>query len=259
MVQDRSQSGVCSSFGETENEVHDEDCCKLALLGARRLLARCGRERKRERKRKGERKRERQTDRQTDTNRQRERHRQTERDREREFCFFFGTCKLQVRHSGFVLKLLCADSLDVDSSLRAVLEPPDVPMAQCRSMPVRPLGRVRGSCTTRRRVCVVVRSTGAAECTPPSGVPRDVARRGRISSRISGTSPDPLKKVSTEVQTEEKKLQEQYKEFMIESPEIRTDKVKESTALKDSEGTLESGITDNEKEFQSSQLSATEE
>ena len=42
MVQDRSQSGVCSSFGETENEVHDEECCKLAWLGARRILARCG-------------------------------------------------------------------------------------------------------------------------------------------------------------------------------------------------------------------------
>ena len=59
-----------------------------------------------------------------------------------------------------------------DSSLRAVLERPDVPMAQCRSMPVRPL---------RQRllypVCAVGRSTGAAECTPPSGVPRDVAQR----------------------------------------------------------------------------------
>ena len=42
LVQDRSQSGVCSSFVETENEVHDEECCKLAWLGARRILARCG-------------------------------------------------------------------------------------------------------------------------------------------------------------------------------------------------------------------------
>ena len=42
LVQDRSQSGVCSSFVETENEVHDAECCKLAWLGARRLLARCG-------------------------------------------------------------------------------------------------------------------------------------------------------------------------------------------------------------------------
>ena len=42
LVQDRSQSGVCSSFVETENEVHGEECCKLAWLGARRLLARCG-------------------------------------------------------------------------------------------------------------------------------------------------------------------------------------------------------------------------
>ena len=42
LVQDRSQSGVCSSFVETENEVHDEECCKLAWLGARRLLARYG-------------------------------------------------------------------------------------------------------------------------------------------------------------------------------------------------------------------------
>ena len=42
LVQERSQSGVCSSFGETENEVHDEECCKLAWLGARRILARCG-------------------------------------------------------------------------------------------------------------------------------------------------------------------------------------------------------------------------
>ena len=42
LVQDRSQSGVCSSFGETENEVHDEECCKLAWLGARRILERCG-------------------------------------------------------------------------------------------------------------------------------------------------------------------------------------------------------------------------
>ena len=39
---DRSQSGVCSSFVDTENEVHGEDCCKLAWLDARRLLARCG-------------------------------------------------------------------------------------------------------------------------------------------------------------------------------------------------------------------------
>ena len=30
LVQDRSQSGVCSSFVETENEIHDEKCCKLA-------------------------------------------------------------------------------------------------------------------------------------------------------------------------------------------------------------------------------------
>ena len=42
MVQDRSQSGACSSFGETENEAHDEECCKLAWLGTRRILARCG-------------------------------------------------------------------------------------------------------------------------------------------------------------------------------------------------------------------------
>ena len=42
LVQDRSQSGVCSSFGETENEVHDEEWCKLAWLSARRILARCG-------------------------------------------------------------------------------------------------------------------------------------------------------------------------------------------------------------------------
>ena len=34
LVQDRSQSGVCSSFVETENEVHGEECCKLAWLGA---------------------------------------------------------------------------------------------------------------------------------------------------------------------------------------------------------------------------------
>ena len=44
LVQDRSQSGVCSSFVETENEAHDEECCKLAWLGARRLLARRGAE-----------------------------------------------------------------------------------------------------------------------------------------------------------------------------------------------------------------------
>ena len=42
LVQDRSQSGVCSSFFKTENEVHDEECCKLAWLGAKRILARCG-------------------------------------------------------------------------------------------------------------------------------------------------------------------------------------------------------------------------
>ena len=42
LVQDRSQSGVCSSFVVTENEAHGEECCKLAWLGARRLLARCG-------------------------------------------------------------------------------------------------------------------------------------------------------------------------------------------------------------------------
>ena len=42
LVRDRSQSGVCSSFVETENEEHGEECCKLAWLGARRLLARCG-------------------------------------------------------------------------------------------------------------------------------------------------------------------------------------------------------------------------
>ena len=42
LVQDRSQSGVCSSFVKTENEVHDEECCKLAWWGARRILARCG-------------------------------------------------------------------------------------------------------------------------------------------------------------------------------------------------------------------------
>ena len=39
LVQDRSQSGVCSSFVETENEVHGEECCKLAWLGDE---ARCG-------------------------------------------------------------------------------------------------------------------------------------------------------------------------------------------------------------------------
>ena len=38
----RSQSGACSSVVETENEVHGEESCKLAWLGARRLLARCG-------------------------------------------------------------------------------------------------------------------------------------------------------------------------------------------------------------------------
>ena len=42
LVQDRSQSGICSSFGETENEIHDEECCKLAWLDTRRVLARCG-------------------------------------------------------------------------------------------------------------------------------------------------------------------------------------------------------------------------
>ena len=42
LVQDRSQSGVCSSFVETQNEVHRWECCKLAWLGARRLLARYG-------------------------------------------------------------------------------------------------------------------------------------------------------------------------------------------------------------------------
>ena len=42
LVQDRSQSGVCSSFVETENEVHGEDGRKLAWLDARRLLASCG-------------------------------------------------------------------------------------------------------------------------------------------------------------------------------------------------------------------------
>ena len=42
LVQDRSQSGVCSSFVETENVVHGAECCKLAWVGARRLLARRG-------------------------------------------------------------------------------------------------------------------------------------------------------------------------------------------------------------------------
>ena len=42
MVQDRSQSGACSSFFETENEVHVEEWCKFAWLGARRLLAQSG-------------------------------------------------------------------------------------------------------------------------------------------------------------------------------------------------------------------------
>ena len=38
----RSQSGACSSFDETEHEVHDEEGCKPAWLGARRLLAQSG-------------------------------------------------------------------------------------------------------------------------------------------------------------------------------------------------------------------------
>ena len=42
LVEDGSQSGSCCLFVETENEVHGEECCKLAWLGARRLLARCG-------------------------------------------------------------------------------------------------------------------------------------------------------------------------------------------------------------------------
>ena len=86
-----------------------------------------------------------------------------ERDRPRRFCAAFCNS-------------LSVVSLDVDSSLLAVLERPDVPMAQRRSVPVRPLLRVRGSCRTRRPVCAVGRSKGAAECTPTSGVPRDVAR-----------------------------------------------------------------------------------
>ena len=40
LVQDRSQSGAMQFFRlKTENEVHDEECCKLAWLGARRILA----------------------------------------------------------------------------------------------------------------------------------------------------------------------------------------------------------------------------
>ena len=42
LVQDRSQSGACSSFVETENEVHDEERCKPAWLGARRFLTQSG-------------------------------------------------------------------------------------------------------------------------------------------------------------------------------------------------------------------------
>ena len=42
LVQDRSQSGVCCLFFETENEVHDEEWCKFAWLGARRLMAQSG-------------------------------------------------------------------------------------------------------------------------------------------------------------------------------------------------------------------------
>ena len=42
LVQDRPQSGVCSSFGETENEVHDEERYEPAWLGARRNVAQCG-------------------------------------------------------------------------------------------------------------------------------------------------------------------------------------------------------------------------
>ena len=71
--------------------------------------------------------------------------------------------------------------------------------------------------------------------------------------------PDPLKKVSTEVQTEEKNSQEQHEESMIESLESRADKEMATTALNDSKATLESSITDNELEFLSAQSCAAEE
>ena len=42
LVQDGSQSGSCCPFDETENEIHDEEWCEPAWLGARRLVAQSG-------------------------------------------------------------------------------------------------------------------------------------------------------------------------------------------------------------------------
>ena len=42
LVQDGSQSGSCCPFVETEIEIHDEEWCELAWLGARRLMAQSG-------------------------------------------------------------------------------------------------------------------------------------------------------------------------------------------------------------------------
>ena len=39
LVQERSQSGACCPFVETENEIHEEERCEPAWLGARRLTA----------------------------------------------------------------------------------------------------------------------------------------------------------------------------------------------------------------------------
>ena len=63
----------------------------------------------------------------------------------------------------------------------------------------------------------------------------------------------------TEVQTEERNSQEQCEEFTTESAKSRADKVKETTALNDSERTLESNTTDTKSEIQSAQSSEAEE
>ena len=42
LVQDGSQSGACCPFDETENEIHEEEWCEPAWLGARRLMAQNG-------------------------------------------------------------------------------------------------------------------------------------------------------------------------------------------------------------------------
>ena len=158
------------------------------------------RETKREREKEREKEKERKRVRGKDSNRVREYERVRERKKEREREEWFGE---HVLHPALCIKSFGAwqVSLDVDSSLRAVLEMTDVPMAECRSMPSRPLRRVR--CRPKYRSCGVHSAVWRPYVMWHNGAvvgSQQEPTGERSSARTSGTTPSSVHQATGGVQ-----------------------------------------------------------